>query len=88
MMGMGLIPNLMLGGIILAVIFSLYRLIVGPTNADRIVALDILTTATVVLIAFWAWYFGRIIYLDIALIYAVLSFIAVIVLGRYFEGGV
>jgi multicomponent Na+:H+ antiporter subunit F len=52
------------------------------------VALDILTTSTVVLIAFLAWYFGRIIYLDIALVYAALSFIAVIVLGRYLEGGV
>ena len=85
---MGVLSNMLFAVLLLAIILGLYRLIKGPTNADRIVALDILTTATVVLIAFLAWYFKRIIYLDIALVYAVLSFIAVIVLGRYLEGGV
>ena len=85
---MEVLSNVLFAVLLLAIILGLYRLIKGPTNADRIVALDILTTATVVLIAFLAWYFQRIIYLDIALIYAVLSFIAVIVLGRYLEGGV
>lgn len=85
---MGVLSNVLFAVLLLAIILGLYRLIKGPTNADRIVALDILTTATVVLIAFLAWYFQRIIYLDIALVYAVLSFIAVIVLGRYLEGGV
>jgi len=85
---MDVLSNVLFAVLLLAIILGLYRLIKGPTNADRIVALDILTTATVVLIAFLAWYFQRIIYLDIALIYAVLSFIAVIVLGRYLEGGV
>ena len=85
---MDVLSNVLFAVLLLAIILGLYRLIKGPTNADRIVALDILTTATVVLIAFLAWYFQRIIYLDIALVYAVLSFIAVIVLGRYLEGGV
>jgi len=85
---MGVLSEVLFAVLLLAIILGLYRLIKGPTNADRIVALDILTTATVVLIAFFAWYFQRIIYLDIALVYAVLSFIAVIVLGRYLEGGV
>jgi len=85
---MEVLSNVLFAVLLLAIILGLYRLIKGPTNADRIVALDILTTATVVLIAFLAWYFQRIIYLDIALVYAVLSFIAVIVLGRYLEGGV
>ncbi len=85
---MGVWADVLFAVILTAIIMGLYRLIKGPTNADRMVALDILTTSTVVLIAYLAWYFGRIIYLDIALIYAVLSFIAVIVLGRYLEGGV
>ena len=85
---MGVWADVLFAVILTAIIMGLYRLIKGPTNADRMVALDILTTSTVVLIAYLSWYFGRIIYLDIALIYAVLSFIAVIVLGRYLEGGV
>ncbi len=85
---MGVWSDILFAILLSAIILGLYRLIKGPTNADRMVALDILTTSTVVLIAFLAWYFGRIIYLDIALVYAALSFIAVIVLGRYLEGGV
>jgi multicomponent Na+:H+ antiporter subunit F len=85
---MGVWSDILFAILLSAIILGLYRLIKGPTNADRMVALDILTTSTVVLIAFLAWYFQRIIYLDIALVYAALSFIAVIVLGRYLEGGV
>ncbi len=73
--------------IILAVIFAALRGVKGPTAVDRIVALDNLTiiiTAGLVLLSF---IFQRYIYLDVALIYGVLSFIGVLTLARYIEGG-
>jgi len=71
----------------LAVLFSLLRLIKGPTSFDRLLAADtiaVITTALLVLIAVYA---GRVIYLDVALVYTVLGFAGVVVVARYLEGG-
>lgn len=71
-----------------AVLLTLYRLLKGPAASDRVVALDAITnmtTATIVLIALLS---GRFIFLDVALIYAILSFAGVIAAARYLEGGI
>jgi len=71
-----------------AIFLTLYRLLKGPTASDRVVALDAITnmtTATIVLIALLS---GRFIYLDVALVYAILSFAGVIAAARYLEGGI
>ena len=71
----------------LAVLFSLLRLIKGPSSFDRLLAADtiaVITTALLVLIAVYA---GRVIYLDVALVYTVLGFAGVVVVARYLEGG-
>ena len=63
-----------------------YRLIKGPTLADRAIsadAIDILTDMALVLFAIFS---GRGIYLDIALVTAVLGFIGSVIVSRYLEG--
>lgn len=70
----------------LGIIFALLRLIIGPTAFDRVVALDtlnIIITATIVLIAF---ILKSSLYLDIALAYGILSFLETIVFARFLEG--
>lgn len=62
------------------------RFIKGPTAGDRSVALDTLTTILVAGLVLLASIFERIIYVDVALVYAVLGFIGVIVIARYLEG--
>ncbi|MEO0198862.1 MAG: monovalent cation/H+ antiporter complex subunit F [candidate division WOR-3 bacterium] len=71
----------------LAVILASLRFILGPTAPDRVVATDILTVMTTIILIFVALISGRSIYLDVALVYAVLSFIAVVAIARYLEGG-
>ncbi|MDI6850386.1 MAG: monovalent cation/H+ antiporter complex subunit F [bacterium] len=72
----------------LAVLLSSLRFILGPTASDRVVSTDILTTITTIVLVFLSLVFDRYIYLDVALVYAVLSFIAVVTIARYLEGGV
>ena len=72
----------------LAIIMGFYRLLKGPTASDRTAALDALTNITAALIAFFALISGRFIYMDITLVYAILSFLGVIAIARYIEGGI
>jgi len=73
--------------IAIAVVLSMYRFFRGPTTADRIVAVDIMTTLTTGLMVLFALYYRRAIFLDVALVYAVLAFVGVIAFARYMEGG-
>lgn len=70
-----------------AFLLALYRFVTGPSSADRVVAFDVLTIVTITGIGLIAFIEGRGIYLDVALIYALLSFLGVIVVARYLERG-
>lgn len=73
--------------ILLAILLTLYRFIKGPSDADRLVAFDVMTVSSLALIALIAKFSARIIYLDVALVYGLLSFLGVIIVSRYFEKG-
>lgn len=73
--------------ILISMVMSFIRLIKGPTIVDRVVALDSMTIVSISIIVYLALYFQRIIYLDVALVYGLLSFIGVIAVARYIEGG-
>jgi multicomponent Na+:H+ antiporter subunit F len=68
-------------------LLALFRFLVGPSSADRVVAFDVLTTILITGIALVALAEGRGIYLDVAVIYALLSFLGVITVARYLERG-
>lgn len=70
-----------------AFLLALYRFLKGPSVADRVVAFDVMTIVTTTAIVLVAYVEGRGIYLDVALIYALLSFLGVIVVARYLERG-
>ncbi len=69
------------------ILFSVIRLIIGRTLVDRIVAIDMLTVVSLSLIALYAHLSGRFIYIDVALVYGLLSFLAVLAISRYLERG-
>jgi len=71
----------------IAFLLVLWRFIKGPTPIDRIVAFDGLTIVSITGILFAALAEERGIYLDVALVYALLSFLGVIVVARYLERG-
>jgi multicomponent Na+:H+ antiporter subunit F len=62
--------------LLLALALYLVRAVVGPTVYDRILALNALGTKTVLLVAILALLAGRTDYLDIALSYALMNFVA------------
>lgn len=71
----------------LAVLFSLLRLLKGPTTFDRLLAADTIAVITTALLVLMSVFFARVIYMDVALVYAVLGFAGVVVVARYLEGG-
>ena len=72
----------------LGVLFGVVRLILGRTVVDRVAAVDMLTVVSISMIAIYAHVAGRFIYLDVALVYGVLSFLAVLAVARYLERGI
>jgi len=76
------------GFISLALLFSLYRFIKGPSVSDRVVSFDLITISSLALIALIGYISGRSIYIDVALVYGLLSFIGVIIVARYLERGI
>jgi len=76
-----------LGIVVLASILAAVRGVLGPTAPDRIIALDNLTTITTAGLVLLGYIFQRYIYIDVSLIYGVLSFVGVLTLARYIEGG-
>ncbi len=71
--------------IILSIAITMIRFVIGKTVIDRIIAFDIMTIASISVIAIIAQQAGRIIYLDIAIVYGLLSFLAVIIIAKYLE---
>ena len=70
----------------LAVIL-LYRLAKGPTAADRMVAGDSIDVLVCCALMLYSLYSGRGIYLDIAIICALLGIVDTMLVGRYLEKG-
>lgn len=71
---------------VLLALALIYRLIKGPSVIDRAVAadsIDILTDVALILVALYS---GRGIYLDIAVITAMLGFVGTVLVARYLEG--
>ncbi len=75
------------GIVAVGVILSIVRMVKGPDVTDRVVALDVFTTITIALFVFFAMVFDRYIYIDVALVYGLLSFIGVLVIARFIERG-
>lgn len=73
--------------LILSMALVLARALRGPTRYDRILAANNLGTKTALLIAVYGFLDGRPDFLDIALAYALINFIGIIAVLKYFAGG-
>lgn len=78
---------IVIGAIVFAVLALLLfvRVVKGPTAADRILAVDMIDNLACLMLVFYSLYTGRSIYLDIALVTALLGFISTVFVGRYLE---
>ena len=73
--------------IFFGIVFGVVRLVIGRTVVDRVAAVDMLTIMSISVISLYAHISGRFIYLDVALVYGVLSFLSVLAVARYLERG-
>ena len=73
--------------ILATIVLALTRAVLGPTVYDRILALNMAGTKTVLLIASVGFLSGRPHFLDLALIYVFLNFIGTIAVLKYVEYG-
>ena len=70
-------------GIMVTLALALARAMLGPTVFDRILALNMFGTKTVLLIAVLAFFTGRPDFLDLAVVYASMNFIGVLAVLRF-----
>lgn len=71
--------------ILLVMVIALARAFVGPSVYDRILAVNMFGTKTVLFIAVYGFLTGRPDFLDIALVYALINFIGVIAVLKFVE---
>jgi multicomponent Na+:H+ antiporter subunit F len=74
--------------IFIALLFgaSLYRIAAGPTVFDRAIGAGLIGTNAVLVLVLIGFIYGRVdMFVDLALTYAMLNFISVVALAKYFE---
>lgn len=69
-----------------ALLLVLLRMVLGPKAPDRVVAADTLSVVTAISIVALAFVTQNPLYLDVALVYAVLAFVAIVAIARAVEG--
>ena len=72
--------------LMILILAAMVRAILGPRIADRIVAINMIGSMTIAVIAILSFYLGESSLLDICLIYAAISFVAVIVISKIYIG--
>jgi len=65
---------------------ALYRVIFGPTPWDRLIAVNLISSKVVIIMVATAVFFKRSIYMDVALVYAVIGFVSIIAICKFLEG--
>jgi len=65
----------------------IYRAYRGPTVVDRILAVNIIGTKTLVVLVLLAFVFRSSFYLDVAVVYGLLNFVVTLAASRFLETG-
>lgn len=79
----------MISGVVLifTILLCLYRVVVGPGASNRLLAVNVIGTKTIILLVVIGFIYERPIFLDIALAYALINFIATLAMAKYYEQG-
>ncbi|ASJ01516.1 cation:proton antiporter [Thermococcus gorgonarius] len=73
--------------VMVAGFISMLRIMLGPSVPDRVVGVDTLNTLVVAAMILLGAAYDRTIYIDIAIVYALLSYIGTLAVARYLQGG-
>ena len=71
--------------ILITMVLALARALMGPTVYDRVLAVNMFGTKTVLLLSVVAFLYGRPDFLDLALAYALINFIGILAVLQFFE---
>ena len=71
--------------ILLTMVLAVIRALMGPSVYDRVLAVNMFGTKTVLLLSVVAFLYGRPDFLDLALAYALINFIGVLAVLQFFE---
>jgi multicomponent K+:H+ antiporter subunit F len=75
------------GAFVVALLLAGWRLLRGPTLADRILALDTLYVNSVALLVLIGIYFDTAVFFEVALIIAMMGFVSTVALAKYLLRG-
>ena len=78
---------IVLSFLLLSIIMCIIRVVKGPTAPDRVVGLDTINTIVIVGMIIYGIAERAVIYIDVAIVYALLSFISTLFIAKYLEGG-
>ena len=73
--------------LIFCIVIAIIRVIWGPTAPDRVVGLDTINTIVIASMVVFGAASKEVIYIDVAIVYALLSFISTLFIAKYLEGG-
>jgi multicomponent Na+:H+ antiporter subunit F len=82
---LGIAVNVAFVLVMLGVFFAFVRLILGPTLPDRVVALDMMTVLIVSFCGLYAILSGDTAFVDVAIVLALVGFLATVALARFVE---
>lgn len=82
---LGILAHPILILLVLAMVLAFVRLWRGPSLPDRVVALDLMTTIAVAVVAGYGAVYRQIVMLDVAAVLALISFVGTIAFARYVE---
>ncbi|WP_048602627.1 Na(+)/H(+) antiporter subunit F1 [Rubeoparvulum massiliense] len=83
-----IIVNVGLVILAISILNCLYRVLRGPTRADKVIALDSLGVNLIGVIALLSMKFHTEAFADVILLFSILSFIGTVAASKYFEKGV
>lgn len=67
-------------------VVSMVRVVIGPSSADRMTGLNMVSAQVLAALVLVAVREGRSSYLDVALVYDIFGFIGILAMARYFGG--
>ena len=79
------LPEILLALLGLPLLLAFVRLVLGPSLPDRVVALDFMTAVAVAASGIWAIAADEPVFLDVAMVLALITFVGTVAFARYLE---
>lgn len=71
--------------LVVTIIVCMLRAVIGPTNADRLISVNVISTKIIVLITMISVLLQKKHYEDVVMVYALISYLATVIISRYVD---